>query len=192
MIRCTIVDGYGEILRTLLGSAGNLPANVRHGEALVLRDPPAPNAWWDFECECWNVPDPRPSTDHVWDPQAKYWRDTRQLDDVKAARWEAIKRSRDSEETDVFTWRGLKVDADKERVNGAVTRALLAKIQGQPYADVWTLADNSTIPVTAEDVIDMGRTLGDHVAACHAKARALRELINNATTIEQVEAINWS
>lgn len=192
-MRYVIVDASGEIQRDLsVNSPELLRANLRKGEAAILTSPPVPNAWWNFETDCWSIPDPQPSPHHAWDPQAKYWRDTRQLEDIKAARWEAIKRRRDSEESGVFIWRGLKVDADKERVNGAVTRALIAQAMSLPYTDVWTLADNSTIPVTGPDVIDLGLTLAEHVSTCHAKARALRALINNATTIEQVEAINWS
>jgi hypothetical protein len=41
-------------------------------------------------------------------------------------------------------------------------------------------------------MIAVGQALCQHVAACHIKARALRERINAATTVAEVEAISFA
>ncbi len=122
---------------------------------------------------------------------SKQWEDPRTLQDLKDAKWETIKAARDFHETGTFQWNGHTIDADKERVNGAATGVLIAKGANIPYEDVWTLADNSTIPVTGDDILAMGVALVQHVSSCHARARVLRQMVNNATTKEQVEAITW-
>lgn len=134
---------------------------------------------------------PRPGLTHTFNWATKQWEDQRTLQDLKDSKWETIKSARDYHETGTFTWNGHLVDADKDRITGAATGVLIAQAAGQPFADVWTLADNSTIPVSGPDVLSMGVTLMQHVSSCHAHARALRDLINSSTTKEQVEQITW-
>jgi hypothetical protein len=69
--------------------------------------------------------------------------------------------------------------------------AMLAQAGGQPFSIDWTLADNTVRTLSGADMIAVGQALGQHVAACHIKARALREQINAATTVAEVEAVVW-
>lgn len=135
----------------------------------------------------------RPTTIHVFNWSTKQWEDQRTLQEIRDARWESIKDERDKQEAGLFEWGGHVFQADKERVNGAVTGALIAQAAGQPYTDTWTLADNSTIPVSGSDIIAMGIALLQHVSACHAKGRVLRNQIYQvAQTIEDVQAVEWT
>ena len=133
----------------------------------------------------------QPSPVYVFNWASKQWEDPRTLGELQDAKWEVIKLDRASHETGTFQWNGHTVDADKERINGAATGVLIAKAASVEYADVWTLADNSTIPVTGDDILAMGVALVQHVSACHARGRALRQLIYSCTTKEEVEAITW-
>lgn len=134
-----------------------------------------------------------PSDNHVFNWSTKQWEDQRTLQEIRDARWEYIKAERDKQEVGLFEWGGHVFQADKERVNGAVTGSLIAQAAGQPYTDTWTLADNSTIPVSGSDIIAMGIALLQHVSACHAKGRVLRNQIYQvAQTIEDVKAVEWT
>lgn len=133
-----------------------------------------------------------PSPVHVFNWVTKQWEDPRTLQDLKDAKWEQIKSARASTEVGTFSWNGHVVDADLGRISGAATRVLIAQALGQFYSDTWTLADNSTIPVTGADIFSMGAALGEHVSACHVHGRLLRQQIENATSKEEVEAITWN
>lgn len=132
---------------------------------------------------------PRPSPVHTWDWPTKSW--VTSLADLQAAQWALIKADRALAEEGTFTWEGHVIQADKARIGGASTAALAAQTLNVPYVDVWTLADNTTIPVNAQDILSMGMALVQHVSSCYAKARALRVLIDNATTPEGVASITW-
>lgn len=133
-----------------------------------------------------------PSSSHVFNWSTKQWEDPRTLQDIKDAKWEAMKAARDAAEKSTFVWNGHIVDADMARLNGAATSVMIAQAQGYGYSDTWTLADNSTLPVTGSDILEMGLALAAHVSACHARGRALRQQILACTTKEQVDAIEWS
>jgi len=119
------------------------------------------------------------------------WEDLRTLGELQDAKWEVIKLDRASHETGTFQWNGHTIDADMARLNGAATSVMIAQAAGYTYSNVWTLADNTMIPVTGQDIFAMGLALDAHVSACHARGRALRQLIYSCTTKEEVEAITW-
>lgn len=132
-----------------------------------------------------------PSPAHVFNWAGKQWEDPRTLADFQDIKWEAIKLARAANETGTFQWNGHTIDADMARLNGAATSVMIAQAAGYTYSDVWTLADNTTIPVTGQDIFAMGLALAAHVSACHAQGRALRQLIYSRTTKEEVDAITW-
>lgn len=133
-----------------------------------------------------------PSPAHVFNWAGKQWEDPRTLQDLKDEKWEAIKLERAARESGTFQWAEHIVDADLSRISGAASRVLVAQALGQSYSDTWTLADNSTLPVTGADIFAMGAALGEHISACHAHGRLLRQQIENATSKEEVEAITWN
>jgi hypothetical protein len=132
-----------------------------------------------------------PSDHHAFNWVTKQWEDPRTLADFQDIKWEAIKLARAANETGTFQWNGHTIDADMARLNGAATSVMIAQAAGYTYSDVWTLADNTTIPVTGQDIFAMGLALAAHVSACHSRGRALRQLIYSCTTKEEVEAITW-
>lgn len=133
----------------------------------------------------------RPSLPSRWDNAQMQWVSVLTLDNLKAEKWESIKLERETRETGTFQWNGHTIDADKARINGAALSVMIAQAAGYAHSDVWTLADNSKIPVTGQDILAMGLALAAHVSACRARARTLRELIEATTTTEQVVALTW-
>lgn len=113
------------------------------------------------------------------------------LEVAKARAWTAIKAKRAVVEEGSFTYAGGSYQADKVRINGAVQLAVLAKTSGSAYSETWTLTDNTTRQLDADQVIALGVALGQFVSGVYATGRALRERINQAATIEAVSVLGW-
>jgi len=125
----------------------------------------------------------KPSVHHVFDWAAKAWIDPRSLQDLKDARWAEVRRERDRDEFGGFSWDGSRFDSDalsQQRITGAVTLAMM----NSAFSIGWTLADNTMRTLNAADMIAVGVALGQHVNACHERARVLRREIEAALTAE--------
>lgn len=120
---------------------------------------------------------------HTFDYVIKEWVDLRTLDQIKAQKWAEIKSERDRIEFGGFTFEGHMYDSDQVsqgRILGAASAGL-----GQ----VWTLADNTTVNLTAEQLVQLYQALQIHIAIAHERGRTAREAIMSATTKEDVEAV---
>lgn len=116
------------------------------------------------------------------------------LEKAKARQWSIIKINRDRREFGGFNWNGKYFDSDSQaqsRIQGGVQLALMAQQVNQPFSINWTLQDNSVIPLNASDMISVGQALATHIQDLHEISRGLREQINAATTVEQVNSIGW-
>lgn len=116
------------------------------------------------------------------------------LDSAKTAKWAEVKQHRDATENGGFVWGGSSFDStpiSQSRIQGAAQLATLAMINNQPFGIDWTLADNSVRTLNAQEMIAVGMAMGQHINACHTRARQLRSLIEAAQTKEEVEAIYW-
>ncbi len=117
----------------------------------------------------------------------------RPLEEAKAAlreRVNAIKTQR--QQGGAPTPQGI-VDSDvdsRNKLNGAVLMAMLAAQAGQPFAIAWTLADNSNVALDGPGLIAMASAVGQHVAACHAHAQALKAAIDLAEDHAALDAID--
>lgn len=114
------------------------------------------------------------------------------LEAAKERAWADVKAARSVAEAGTVVFDGGGYQADIVRINGAVQLAVLAKASGAPFSETWTLTDNTTRELDADQVIGLGMALGQYVSNVFATGRALREQINAATTIEEVQAIRWS
>lgn len=136
----------------------------------------------------------RPAYLARWDGQTKEWQDLRGLEEIRAAKWVEIKNAREIAEFSTFNYEGQEFDCDREsvaRLMGAVQLASLALSTGQEFEIAWTLADNSVTSLTGMQLVGVGRALALHVQGQHARARALREQIQAAQSVEELETIRW-
>ena len=132
----------------------------------------------------------RPSKAHIFDYTAKQWVDPRSLEDHKTAQWALIKAARNEAEFGGFTWDGSIFDSDQvsqARIQGAV---LLATDNPNFVVD-WTLADNTVRSLTADVLIAISQALGEHVALQHSRARNARALLDQATSLSEVQSISF-
>ena len=124
-----------------------------------------------------------PTPNHTFDYVIKEWVDLRTLDEIKAQRWTGIKSERDQIEFGVFEFEGNIYDSDQVS-QGRMLGVVLA---GLPQ--IWTLANNTTVSLSAEQLKSLYAALKMHVAIAHERGRIAREAIQAATTKEQIEAI---
>ena len=124
-----------------------------------------------------------PTDNHTFDYSFKQWRDTRSLDDLKAQKWTEIKSQRDQLECGGFEFEGNIYDSDQVS-QGRIMGATIAGVD-----QVWTLADNTTVSLTASQLQQLYTALQAHIASVHERGRIARAAIESAVTKEEVDAI---
>ena len=131
-----------------------------------------------------------PETWLTWDTAAMQWVDPRDLAAHKAAKWEEIKGARSEAEYAGFVWDGSPFDSDplsQQKIIGASQWAGL----NPAFVIDWTLADNTVRSLNSQQMQQVGQALGVHVNTVYDKGRTLRQQIESATTIPEVDAIHW-
>lgn len=117
-----------------------------------------------------------------------------ELAELKAAKWQKIKTTRDQKEQAGLPYMGKILDSDAlsiQRITTAVQAAQMAVSLQQEFSVNWTTQDNSILVMTAQDVLAIPLALAKYSDSLHAKARSLREKIDKAATQEEVDAISW-
>ena len=129
---------------------------------------------------------------HQWNSLAMQWADPRTLADAKAEKWAAMKEVRATKLTGTFTAGGKTYNCNREAIALAAIAAMLAKAAlDLTWTKTWTLADNTSTTLTADQVLIVTRVCDDYINTLWATGRTLRAQINAATTIAAVDAINW-
>ncbi len=124
-----------------------------------------------------------PSQHHTFDYTTKQWIDPRSLDEIKAQKWAEIKSQRDQLEFGGFEFEGNVYDSDQVS-QGRIMGAAVAGVD-----QTWTLANNATVELTVLQLQQLYAALQTHIAGVHERGRIARQLIFDAETKEQVEAI---
>ena len=119
----------------------------------------------------------------VFDYTTKQWIDPRTLDEIKAQKWAEIKSQRDQLEFSGFEFEGNTYDSDQVS-QGRIMGAASAGVD-----QTWTLADNTTVELSASQLQQLYAALQAHIAGVHERGRIARQLIYAAETKDQVEAI---
>lgn len=105
-----------------------------------------------------------------------------------------INAARNAAERAGFTAYGKPFDADDkaiQRVSVAAQAAQMAIFANQPFSIDWTCADNTTITLTAEQLVELPVIMAQAANGLHVHGRSLKAQIDAATTIEEIEAITW-
>jgi hypothetical protein len=177
-------------------SAANAPGldNMHppsEGELAIMSDysGPLPGYWNGTEV----IPVPtQPSTAHIWNWVSKQWEQNIEI--AKLLARARIKSARAIAETADFSYQGHVYDADPasySKILGAAQLAMQALLLNQSWQETWTLADNTSITLSIQDMLGVGVALGTQVSSAYSTARDLLGQIDAATTIESVEAIQW-
>lgn len=157
----------------------NTPLNAVYIDDI---EPSLPTDYWDFNLQQFiSIGDP-PSPHFIFDYGIKQWIDPRSLDDIKAQKWAEIKFERDQLEFSGFEFEGNTYDSDQVS-QGRIMGAAAGVDQ------TWTLANNTTVELTALQLQQLYTALQAHIASVHERGRIARQLILEAETKEQVEAV---
>lgn len=116
------------------------------------------------------------------------------LEESKVTQKALINSARDTEESNGFEYLGKILDSDERsalRITMASLTAQLSIDIGQPFSIDWTCKDNSILTLDGQQTIEMPKALAIHGLTLHGKAKYLKSLIDSATTIEEVKAIQW-
>lgn len=137
----------------------------------------------------------QPSKWHTWDAQAWVWIiPDGTLDKAKAEAKTRINLSRDEAERGGFEAYGKVFDSDDKSINrilSAAQAASAAKAASLPMSVEWTCADNTTLIMDADMLIEIPVILAQTADALHQKARILKARIDAATTLEEIASIVW-
>lgn len=176
-----IISKHGELLYSIQGNQETIELNKPLG-CLAVPDPPRSNMYY----KGWWVDLPKsPSSFHTFDYQSKQWVDPRSLDEIKAQKWEEIKSQRDQLEFGGFEFDGNIYDSDQVS-QGRIMGAAAAEVD-----QVWTLADNTTVELSASQLQQLYAALQAHIASVHERGRIARQKIETALTYEEIEAVNF-
>lgn len=130
----------------------------------------------------------RASQFQVWKMPERILQDIRELADAKNQAWARIKESRDKAEAAPFECDGAKYDSNQLKINGAVSLAL---ISGEDFSIRWILFDNTTKVLDRAGMMRVGAALGMRIKGIYETGDDLRTQINAASTVPQVDAIDW-
>ncbi|WP_278364800.1 DUF4376 domain-containing protein [Acinetobacter schindleri] len=169
----------GRLIKTISAPDDVVEMNTPEG-CLAVEDPPESNMYYQ---DGWVAMPTQPSPHHTFDYTTKQWIDPRTLDEIKAQKWAEIRSGRDSLEFGGFEFEGNIYDSDQVS-QGRIMGAVIAGVD-----QVWTLADNTTVELSASQLQQLYAALQAHIASIHERGRIARQLIFDAETIEQVEAV---
>lgn len=81
--------------------------------------------------------------------------------------------------------------AEKDRNLLTSTVSLFAITKQLPEGFVWISKDNEAVPFTLEELIELGGIMANSVNANAIKARTLKDKVEQAKTLEEIETIKW-
>jgi hypothetical protein len=118
----------------------------------------------------------------------------RTLEQAKLDARQQINGKRDTLEASGFPYLDKTFDSDPrsvQRISTAVQAAQAAIGAGQPFSITWTAQDNTTVDLDAVGMMGMPVALAQYAAGLHEHAKGKKALIDAATTITEVDAIQW-
>lgn len=174
-------DGY--VVATLVGSATHLELNTPRDALYVDVADGGAAAVGDFYSESATTFMTPPDEHHKYNTYSGAWVDARSTPELRATKWESLKAQRDSLEFGGFEFERYIYDSDQVS-QGRIMGAASAGVD-----QIWTLADNTTVELSASQLQQLYSALQAHIASVHERGRIARQLILEAETKEQVEAV---
>lgn len=188
----------GEIMATMMADSDSLEQNVQTGQSAIIGEYSngigyiSYGAFSEYSSAVKSAKAQRPTYQAVWSNTSMAWVDYRGIHQVKADAWARIKAERDRRMAGTFTAAGKTYNCNREAINTAATGAMLAKAALYlTWTKTWTLADETSVTLTADQVLTVARVCDDYISDLWATGRTLRTQIAAATTRSDIEAITW-
>lgn len=138
---------------------------------------------------------PAPTAYHYWNSESEQWElDSTGFAVLQDQARQRINTSRNKAERAGFEAYGKLFDSDDkavQRISVAAQAAMLAKASGITFSKEWTVADNTTVLLDADQIMQLPIIMASAGNALHIKARGLKALINQATTEDELNSIQW-
>lgn len=131
----------------------------------------------------------QPSGLHIWDGEKWALDRGAYLERMKMAKREEMAAARYEAETSGVLVGGVIVKTDRES-QALITGAALQAMADSEYSCQWK-AEQGFITLTAEQIQGVAVAVRMHVQACFDREAELVELIDQAQTPEELEAITW-
>ena len=113
------------------------------------------------------------------------------LDEAKEAKINELKSIRDFKEMEPVLYAEHKFDFDSKSYERITAAIYALDMQGATSTINWTLADNGSIPVTANDLRGVIAAAAARSDALHTTYRTLKAQVQAAETAEEVKTIVW-
>lgn len=116
------------------------------------------------------------------------------LEELKLAKRAEINKARDAAEQGGFEYMGKVFDSDEIsciRMTCAAQAMQLSVMSEETPTITWTCQDNSTIDLTAQELMGLVVALAEWSNRCHEKATTLKTQVEAATTVEELDNIVW-
>lgn len=179
-----LINENGQYVGAIDGTASEILDQTPENCTTTVLIPPRSTDYWNGSN--WTPIGDAPAYYFKFDYATKAWVDTRDIASVKNTRWQAIKLARNKAEFSGFTYNRMRFDSDQISQG----RILAAYMFGKQVS--WTLANDEIILLSPEDIIAVATAMAEHVITVHEQARLARIDINEATSIEEVEAVLYN
>lgn len=113
------------------------------------------------------------------------------LEEVKAQKINELKAVRDAKEMEPVLYAEHKFDFDSKSYERITAAIYALDMQGETSTINWTLADNGSTPVTANDLRGVIAAAAVRSDALHTAYRALKSQVQAAETVADVATIVW-
>ena len=116
------------------------------------------------------------------------------LEELKIIKRAEINAARDEAEQGGFEYMGKVFDSDPIsciRISSAAQAMEVATMAEETPTITWTCQDNTTIDLTAADLMGLVVALAEWSNTCHQKATQIKALLEACQTSEEVEKISW-
>ena len=113
------------------------------------------------------------------------------IEEVKETKISELKAERDAREEAPVEYKEKLWDFDtksRDRINAAATALEVSGVE----SITWTSYDDSSLELSVIDLKSIVATAALRGDYLHKRYRELRDLVNSATTIEEVQLISWS
>lgn len=117
------------------------------------------------------------------------------LEELKIIKRAEINVARDEAEQGGFEYMGKVFDSDPIsciRISSAAQAMEVATMAEETPTITWTCQDNTTIDLTAADLMGLVVALAEWSNTCHQKATQIKALLEECQTSEEVEKISWN
>ena len=113
------------------------------------------------------------------------------FEEAKTAKINEFKAVRDAKELEPVLYAEHKFDFDSKSYERITAAIYALDMQGATSTINWTLADNGSTPVTANDLRGVIAAAAVRSDALHTAYRALKAQVQAAETVDDVNNITW-